>query len=215
VPCVAGAELVLVVLVAVGDGLGDVVAVGEGDGLGEAVGEGLGEAVGLGDGDGLGEVVVTLKATLVVAVLPAASVARATRLWLPDVSPETGRVHEVVPLAACQAPPSTATLTPVTPLLSEAVPATVRLLLAVLPLEGAEKRTVGATVSGLVLPPAAASAGVTATRPRGRPRARAVRARRGVRTSCWLHWGWGRRPRSGARSPWVVTLWFSDDFPCA
>jgi hypothetical protein len=179
-PWVSGAVLELVVLVAVGDGLGD--------GLGEEVGLGLGDAVGLGDGEGLGDDVATLKATLEVAVLPEVSVARATRLWLPAVRPETATLHEVVPLAALHAPPSSATLTPARPLLSEAVPATVRLLLAVLPLEGVETSTLGGAVSALDRPPPAARAGVTATRPRRRPRARAMRARRGVRTGGWLHW---------------------------
>jgi hypothetical protein len=183
VPWVWGAAPGLVVA----EGLGDVVEVGEGDGLGEEVGlgegDGLGEEVGLGEGEGLGEDATTPNATLVVELLPAASVARASRLWLPAPRPDSGRLHELVPDAACHAPPSRATLTPVTPLLSEAVPDTVKLLLAVPPLDGEETSTVGATVSGLALPPPAASAGVTATRPRGRPRARAVTARRGVRTS--------------------------------
>jgi hypothetical protein len=105
-PWVFGALVVLVLLVLVLVALGEGLAVGEG----EAVGDG--EVVGAGAGDG--EVVVvlvgvlTLKLTLLVELLPAASTALAVRVCVPAATPENGRLHDVVPIAGWNAAPSRA-----------------------------------------------------------------------------------------------------------
>src|SRR5690606_7737579 len=67
----------------------------------------------------------TLMAITSVAELPAESVARAVMVWLPSDRPAALNVHDVVPVAAANAPPSMLTSTLSTLVLSEAVPETV------------------------------------------------------------------------------------------
>jgi hypothetical protein len=91
----------------------------------------------------------TANATEVDPTLFELSVARALMVWLPllNVVVSSVRDHEDVPLATEYVPPSTAVSTFTTLTLSEDVPLTVMVPLAVLPAAGDEMVTDGAVVS--------------------------------------------------------------------
>jgi hypothetical protein len=97
----------------------------------------------------------TVKLTLAVEELPAASVARAVRVCEPSAYSFVSRLELqlVVPCAAAYAPPSTLTATLATWTLSDAVPETAIVPRAVAPAAGAETATDGGEVSARGLPP--------------------------------------------------------------
>jgi hypothetical protein len=87
-----------------------------------------------------------------VAVLPEESVALAASVCVPGAVPDVDHAHDQadVPLAGCQAPPSTESDTDDTLVLSAALPVTVTVPDTVAPAAGALKATVGAAVSAVL-----------------------------------------------------------------
>ena len=97
---------------------------------------------------------MTLRAAVVPTLwLQEASVARAAKVWVPEVAPELAQVYEKVPavalnVAAVQAPPSICTSADWIPEASEAVPVIgVSAQVIVAPAAGAVRATAGAVVS--------------------------------------------------------------------
>jgi hypothetical protein len=136
-------------------------------------------------------------------VLPEVSVARTVMLCAPFAVDVVGHdhVHDVVPLAACQAPPSSWTATEATATLSELLPRTETVPATVEPAVGAVIATVGAVVSRQFLHGLAALAAAGDTRARHSAPATAA-ASEPVRVACLLICG--DRLRLGGGSPLAV-----------
>jgi hypothetical protein len=95
----------------------------------------------------------TLADTLPVVTLPELSVARAVMVWVPlaTVVVFHDQDQDVVPVAGCQAPPSTCTATLATDTLSLAVPETETVPPTVAPAAGDVIEIAGATASPLLI----------------------------------------------------------------
>jgi hypothetical protein len=98
-------------------------------------------------------VLLTVTETPADRTLPDVSVARAVSVCEPLARPVVSHDHDhdAVPVAVCQAPPSTWIATDATETLSDAEPDTVTVPPTVAPAVGAENETLGAVVSPLLI----------------------------------------------------------------